>query len=428
MKNHERTHTGEKPLRHERSHTKEKPVVKPLACNHCDKRFGEQDNLRTHERIHTGKKHGRTHTGEKPYTCTNCKNRFRNRHNRAPSGGKPLCKTCRKGFKACHEKAHAGEEPSTCSECDKNFDKNADLKEHQCAQACETPITITCTKCDKSFNKKAYLNEHQCAHASETPFTCSKCDKKFDLEEHQCSHTGEKSFICSDEHERVHTGEKLSAGATCDKTFARTEEFEEHARVHTGEELFACAACDKTFARTEELEEHEKNEKVHTEEKPGKKECNFLNCNTLSWNIGRSVLKKIPEIKSVLDAEDIGICFLIECDENRRNLESIAPSQNLPNYSSHPSLTSNQEEKARITALVRRDMPFKVRVDLMNPGIQTIWIELVRKHARNILIGGVYREWSDDEDGDADKILSQFQRATGENLPVLIMGDMNLDT
>ena len=77
--------------------------------------------------------------------------------------------------------------------------------------------------------------------------------------------------------------------------------------------------------------------------------------------------------------------------------------------------------------LLRNDITVKIRKDLMRTDIQTIWVELQRKNARNILIGGVYRTWSDDQDGDSDKILAQAQKAKEENLPVMIVGDMNFD-
>lgn len=56
LKNHERTHSGERPHK----------------CCYCDKAFGRKSNLEAHERIHTG---------EKPYPCAICGKRFSRKSN-----------------------------------------------------------------------------------------------------------------------------------------------------------------------------------------------------------------------------------------------------------------------------------------------------------------------------------------------------------
>ena len=62
----------------------------------------------------------------------------------------------------------------------------------------------------------------------------------------------------------------------------------------------------------------------------------------------------------------------------------------------------------------------------MCPNVQTIWLELPRNHSKNILIGGVYRQWNK-PDTYFDTILKKFQQATNSKLPLLIMGDIDLD-
>lgn len=59
-------------------------MLKPYVCNHCEKNFKRPDQLKRHEKIHTG---------EKPHICRICGRGFartdhRNMHENKHSDGK----------------------------------------------------------------------------------------------------------------------------------------------------------------------------------------------------------------------------------------------------------------------------------------------------------------------------------------------------
>ena len=102
-----------------------------------------------------------------------------------------------------------------------------------------------CSACNKSF---ASVEESE----TQKPFTCSKCDKR------SANTGGKESYADTEEpeiHKRTHTGEKLLACPTCNRTFTREEE---PMRAHTDEKPFECPTCNMRFTGKEQLETHEK--------------------------------------------------------------------------------------------------------------------------------------------------------------------------
>lgn len=90
-----------------------------------------------------------------------------------------------------------------------------------------------------------------------------------------------------------------------------------------------------------------------------------------------------------------------------------------------------------MTVLIKPDKlaNFRVRTDLMDEDLPSIWLEAQRKSHKNLLIGTFYREWRS-RDGDLsielqkarlEQFGNQMEKASREGKPVIVGGDMNID-
>ncbi|XP_061469497.1 uncharacterized protein LOC133378898 [Rhineura floridana] len=275
---HQRMHTGERPytcsdcsksfrdqsslIRHKRIHTGEKPYT----CSECGKSFSQSTNLTLHQRIHTEGKlphepahmldtgvavlvfsanptnslvasYKRTHTQEKPYTCS----------------------VCGKGFNyskslASHQRIHTGEKPYNCQDCGKGLCDQSSLIKHRRIHTKEKPYK--CFECEKSFRRKSFsykasLSSHQSIHTGERPYKCSDCSKSY------CVQT---SLI---KHKRIHRGEKPYKCIECGKTFNHSTSLTSHQRIHTGETIQMLRMCQVLKRGSTETEEQEADSQCH---------------------------------------------------------------------------------------------------------------------------------------------------------------------
>ena len=158
-----------------------------------------------------------------------------------------------------------------------------------------------------------------------------------------------------------------------------------------------------------------------------------------SWNKGGGYLhNKMHEIEKIVEDIQPHILGITEANRFKSHIEK---NINIEGYDVYTAKTMDNPNLnvSRVIVYKHKSVVSKLREDLMDDNISSIWMELGFPNKRKILVCNVYREWQylnqpDDLSKSIpaqlqrwDLFLNQWQRALATGKEVHVIGDINID-
>ncbi|WFD26944.1 zinc-finger protein [Malassezia nana] len=189
----------------------------PCGWIHCTASFATHAELTAHiTNVHVG-------SGKTEYECgwVGCE--------RAQQGRK----FSQKQKVLRHIQTHTGDRPYVCSECHKRFSEANTLAQHMRIHTNERPYKCDFPGCNKAFSVVGSLTIHKRTHTGDRPFKCPYpgCGKQF----------SESSNL--NKHIRVHRGDKPFKCPECARCFTRPDQMARHRKVHAKAHAAAASAA-----------------------------------------------------------------------------------------------------------------------------------------------------------------------------------------